>query len=63
MPNYRGAFVPGGSFFFTLVTKRRARLFAEARGRNLFGSMKTASASLSQCAIRAESDLRQAEPG
>ena len=39
MPNYRRAYVPGGSFFFTLVTHRRAQLFADARGRNLLGSM------------------------
>jgi len=39
MPNYRRAFVPGGSFFFTLVMNRRARVFAEARGRDLLGSM------------------------
>src|SRR5438045_9189522 len=39
MPNYRRAFVPGGSFFFTLVTNRRARLFSEPRGRILLGSM------------------------
>ena len=39
MPNYRRAYVPGGSFFFTLVTHRRAPLFAEARGRTLLGSM------------------------
>jgi putative transposase len=38
MPSYRRAFVPGGSFFFTLVTNRRARLFSELRGRNLLGS-------------------------
>jgi hypothetical protein len=29
MPNYRRAFAPGGSFFFTLVANRRARLFGE----------------------------------
>ena len=35
MPNYKRAFVPGGSFFFTVVTNRQARLFSELRGRNL----------------------------
>jgi putative transposase len=39
MPNYRRAHVPGGSFFFTLVTNRRARLFTQPRGRHLLGSM------------------------
>lgn len=39
MPNYRRAHVPGGSFFFTLVTNNRAHLFASERGRNLIGSM------------------------
>ncbi len=33
MPNYRRAYVPGGSFFFTLVTDRRAPLFADEPGR------------------------------
>jgi REP element-mobilizing transposase RayT len=26
MPEYRRAFLPGGTFFFTLVTERRARI-------------------------------------
>ena len=39
MPNYRRAYVPGGSFFFTLVTNRRAPLFSQTRGRCLLGSM------------------------
>jgi hypothetical protein len=39
MPNYRRAFVPGGSFFFTVVTNRLARLFAQPRARRLLGSM------------------------
>jgi putative transposase len=39
MPNYRRAHVPGGSFFFTVVTNRRARLFAEPRGKRLLGSI------------------------
>ena len=32
MPNFRRAFVPGGSFFFTLVTHRRTRLFVLTLG-------------------------------
>src|SRR5690606_7642473 len=28
MPNYRRAFRPGGTFFLTLITERRAPLFA-----------------------------------
>jgi putative transposase len=35
MPNYRRAYIPGGMFFFTLVTERRAAIFAEARARSL----------------------------
>src|SRR5262249_40528642 len=38
MPNFRRAHVPGGSFFFTLVTDRRVPLFAEPRARLLLGS-------------------------
>jgi putative transposase len=38
MPNYRRAWVPGGSFFFTVVTFRRANLFANAHARRLLGS-------------------------
>jgi putative transposase len=37
-PNFRRAHVPGGSFFFTLVTDRRTPLFAEPRARLLLGS-------------------------
>ena len=37
MPNYRRAYVPGGSFFFTLVTNRRARLFVQPTARD-FGN-------------------------
>jgi putative transposase len=39
MPDYRRAYVPGGSFFFTLVTNRRLPLFSQARGRLLLGSL------------------------
>ena len=33
MPNYRRAYVPGGTFFFTVVTEGRARWFCDARAR------------------------------
>jgi putative transposase len=33
MPDYRRAHVPGGTFFFTLVTDGRARLFSHAPAR------------------------------
>jgi putative transposase len=33
MPNYRRVYVPGGTFFFTLVTHRRRPLFSEERWR------------------------------
>jgi putative transposase len=35
MPEYRRAFAPGGTFFFTLVTERRQPLFADATARVL----------------------------
>ncbi len=35
MPNYRRAFRPGGTFFFTLVTYRRARFLCDERARAL----------------------------
>ena len=33
MPNYRRVYVPGGTYFFTLVTQNRRPLFAEERWR------------------------------
>jgi putative transposase len=38
MPNYRRARVPGGCFFFTQVTDRRANLFQDATARSLLAS-------------------------
>lgn len=38
MPNLRRAFIRGGTFFFTLVTNRRAHLFAQARAKRLLGT-------------------------
>ncbi len=39
MPNWRRAHVPGGSFFFTVVTDRRAPIFGETSARRLLGSV------------------------
>lgn len=38
MPNYRRAHVPGGTFFFTVVTHRRRRLFHVEMNRTLLGN-------------------------
>jgi putative transposase len=38
MPDYRRYFVPGGTFFFTLVTAGRAPLFSVAAARSLLGT-------------------------
>lgn len=38
MPNYRRAYVPGGTFFFTLVTNRRKPLFSDVLARSLLGT-------------------------
>ena len=46
MPNYRRARVPGGCFFFTQVTDRRASLFRDAAARNLLAS------AFSRCRMR-----------
>lgn len=35
MPEYRRAFAPGGTFFFTVVTYGRRRLFVDERNRGL----------------------------
>jgi putative transposase len=37
MSDYRRFFVPGGTYFFTLVTERRARLFRSKTARTLLG--------------------------
>jgi putative transposase len=37
MPNWRRAWVPGGTFFFTVVTDGRFPLFADAQARSLLG--------------------------
>ncbi|HEY1784350.1 MAG TPA: transposase [Pirellulales bacterium] len=39
MSDYRRYFVAGGTYFFTVVTDRRAPLFADARARSLLGSV------------------------
>ncbi len=37
MPNYRRAHIPGGTFFFTVVTHRRRKLFHLEHNRSLLG--------------------------
>jgi len=39
MPNYRRAFVPGGTFFFTVVTHQRRRFLADDPARSLLGGV------------------------
>jgi putative transposase len=38
MPNYRRNFVPGGAYFFTVVTHRRTPIFDDPRARALLGT-------------------------
>jgi len=37
MPNFRRAWVPGGSFFFTVVTDCRRHLFRDPEARRILG--------------------------
>jgi len=46
MPNWRRACVPGGTFFLTVVTDRRAPLFSSAPARAVLGSV------LRRCMLR-----------
>ncbi len=39
MSNYRRYFVPGGTYFFTVVTQRRWPLFQDDMARRLLGSI------------------------
>jgi len=39
MPNYQRVFVPGGTFFFTVVTERRAPPFGRISARSLLGNV------------------------
>ena len=39
MSDYRRNFVPGGTYFFTVVTERRAPLFADQRAQQLLGDV------------------------
>ncbi len=39
MPNWRRAHVPGGSFFFTIVSDRRARFLTGIPARPMLGSI------------------------
>jgi putative transposase len=39
MPDYRRFFVPGGSFFFTVVTYRRRPLFSDANAKSILGQV------------------------
>ena len=38
MPNYRRAYIPGGMFFFTLVTNQRRPLFASTAACSILGN-------------------------
>jgi putative transposase len=42
MSDYRRYFVPGGTYFFTLVTERRAPIFQDDRARKLLGDVMRA---------------------
>jgi REP-associated tyrosine transposase len=42
MPDYRRYFVPGGTFFFTVVTAKRHHLFANAWARRFLGQVMRA---------------------
>src|SRR6185437_8830286 len=46
MPNFRRAWVPGGTFFFTVVTHQRAKVFSNGRARSLLGSV------MRRCALK-----------
>ncbi|MEM1061061.1 MAG: transposase [Planctomycetota bacterium] len=39
MPDYKRARVPGGTFFFTVVTHRRRPIFRDQAVREIFGSV------------------------
>ncbi len=39
MSEYRRFYVPGGTFFFTAVTERRAHVFSDAMARGILGSV------------------------
>ena len=39
MSDYRRYFLAGGTYFFTVVTQRRAHLFASAAARRLLGEV------------------------
>ncbi len=39
MPNYIRSFIPGGTFFFTVVTNQRASLFSNMIARSLLGNV------------------------
>jgi putative transposase len=42
MSDYRRYFVPGGTYFFTVVTERRAPIFGSAPARKLLGEVMRA---------------------
>jgi putative transposase len=51
MSEYRRYFVPGGTYFFTLVTERRTPLFGQQSARSLLGNV------IGQCLLRYPADV------
>ncbi len=51
MSDYRRYFVPGGTYFFTVVTERRAQLFGRESARRLLGNV------MRQCFLRYPVDV------
>ena len=39
MPNYRRAIVPGGTYFFTIVTYNRAKIFSDPAAVSILGDV------------------------
>src|SRR3990170_6805636 len=39
MPDYRRARIPGGTYFFTVVTHRRVKLFSNRHARDILGNI------------------------
>ena len=58
MPNYRRAIVAGGTYFFTIVTYNRTKIFSDPAAVSILGDTIVEAKQVSVCGLKAATKLQ-----